>query len=535
MKVDPSSPDLLDPAHGVRHGREASLPQDVDLDQADLLHGIHVVLAHHDPLGGPLQGDPPVQQLASHHEPPGMDREVPGEAVDRRRAVKGRDVRFLPQGEVPRLRVGGDRFVGIAFQPAGKEPGEMVDVRRGGAEGEGRIAEGGAEPVGHEGGDHGHVPCPVLPIDVIDHLVAPLPADIHVDVRAAGPLGVEEALEVEVVLHRVDAGHSQQEGHHRAGGRTAPHGRDLPRPGEGDEIVNDEEVAGEPHGVDDPELLLDALHHLGPDGAVELHRPVEDKPAEPGVGRLARVESDAGELRRARPDPEAAFLCHAPAAGHRLAGLPRVRQKRGESNGMFHERSGRGQGARSELGDRGGLPDGREEAMDGKGVRLAHVGRCRDRGPQAEPVRRVKNLRRGMERRRVAMAAFPLPACRPMPCRRRRPGPDPPVGHDLGKELVPVEMPGEPGQESGVGHKNGQAAAQLGEVAAEREARLQVATGQEGAEVAVSLVVPRQDDGVLPVLFEMRPDDRLDSRLAARLGKGHGRVEGVGVGDGRSG
>ena len=76
---------------------------------------------------------------------------------------------------------------------------------------------------------------------------------------------VEEALEEQVVLERVDVGDAERVAHDGAGGRAAagPHG-DAVVLGELDVVPDDEEVGVEAHLADDAELEVEALAHLAP-------------------------------------------------------------------------------------------------------------------------------------------------------------------------------------------------------------------------------------------------------------------------------
>ena len=59
--------------------------------------------------------------------------------------------------------------------------------------------------------------------DIFDHFIPALLAEVDVDVRQADALGIEEALEQEVVLQRIKLGDAE-----RIGYQTASSG---PRPG----------------------------------------------------------------------------------------------------------------------------------------------------------------------------------------------------------------------------------------------------------------------------------------------------------------
>ena len=88
----------------------------------------------------------------------------------------------------------------------------------------------------------------VLPGDVLDDLAPARLAEVDVDVGQADALGVQEALEEQVVLHRVDVGDAQAVGDEAARRRAAarPDGNPL-LPRVADEVPDDQEVAREAH------------------------------------------------------------------------------------------------------------------------------------------------------------------------------------------------------------------------------------------------------------------------------------------------
>ena len=100
---------------------------------------------------------------------------------------------------------------------------------------------------------------PYFSRDVLDDLVAPVHAEVDVEVRHADALGVEEALEEQLVGDRIDVRDAQAVGDERARARAAarPDG-DAVVLGVADEVPHDEEVAREVHLRDDAELELEA-------------------------------------------------------------------------------------------------------------------------------------------------------------------------------------------------------------------------------------------------------------------------------------
>src|SRR5699024_125038 len=103
-------------------------------------------------------------------------------------------------------------------RPPGDLLGQGVHLRVGDVEHPAHVPDGG--PGGHsaEGDDLGHVVGAVLPVDIVDDLLPPADAEVDVDIGHGHPLRVEEALEVQVVLHGVQVGDVQAVGHHGSGG-----------------------------------------------------------------------------------------------------------------------------------------------------------------------------------------------------------------------------------------------------------------------------------------------------------------------------
>ena len=118
----------------------------------------------------------------------------------------------------------------------------------------------------------------------MDHLVAPVLAEVDVEVGHRHAVGVEEALEEEVEAERIEVGDGERPGDHRAGAGAAPRpDRDALPLGPLDEVGDDQEVARILHPDDDPELELEP-------GVVVLPGPPrrEAKRREPAVETVLR-------------------------------------------------------------------------------------------------------------------------------------------------------------------------------------------------------------------------------------------------------
>ena len=99
--------------------------------------------------------------------------------------------------------------------------------------------------------DLGHVVVAVLPSDIVHHLAPADIAEVHIDIGHAHPLRVQEALEVQAVLHGVDVRDMETVRNHGTGGGAAAraHG-DAHALGVAHEIRHDEEVVREAHLLD---------------------------------------------------------------------------------------------------------------------------------------------------------------------------------------------------------------------------------------------------------------------------------------------
>ena len=91
-----------------------------------------------------------------------------------------------------------------------------------------RRARAVADDVGH----HGGVVAPVLLVDVLDHLLAPLVLDVEIDVRRLGALPGQEALEEQAHAHRIDGGDAEAVADRRVRGRASALAEDPPLPAE---------------------------------------------------------------------------------------------------------------------------------------------------------------------------------------------------------------------------------------------------------------------------------------------------------------
>ena len=261
---------LLDHFQGVLDHCQGAQAQDIDLEQADFLHPGHVV------LGGdfiPALGAEKRQIIGQlpwgDHHSGGVGR---GVAVDSLQYPADLEQLFDPRLGLLQLGQVGTALQGLFesdMELLGDHLGDFVHLIIGHAQHPAHIADHGPGGHGAERDDLGDTLLAVLLLDVLDHLVALQVAEIDVDVRHADPLRIEEALEEQVVLERVDIGNPQAVGDQAARGRAAARpDRDAHLARLVDQVADNQEVAGETGALDNVQLVGQPLLDLRADFAV---------------------------------------------------------------------------------------------------------------------------------------------------------------------------------------------------------------------------------------------------------------------------
>ena len=297
----------LDQVQALGDGGEGAQPQQVHLDETEILDVVLVELDHHPALhGGALHRDHVDQRLAGDQHPADVDGEMPGRALD-----GSQDLEELPprQGPAGGVRLQAGRLQGVLhppLSPAVDGLGQPVDDRLGEAH---RLAHLAHRETGLEGdhvGDHPGPLRPVLVVDVLDHLLAVVGGEVDVDVRRPLVVDVEEALEEEVVGDRVHPGDAEQVGDDRVGGAAPPLAGDAVLPGPRHDLVDDQEELGQIGPLDDVELHLQPPGHLGGERPVAEPDLVLAEPVEDGEGGLPGGDGEAGEADPGEVEVEAA-------------------------------------------------------------------------------------------------------------------------------------------------------------------------------------------------------------------------------------
>ena len=96
--------------------------------------------------------------------------------------------------------------------------------------------------------------------DVFEHFAAARFAKIHIDIRRRNALGIEEPLEDQSVLQRIDIGNSEDIGDDRTRGRTATRSdRNAALFREMDEVPDDEEITDKTRLLENIDFVVEPL------------------------------------------------------------------------------------------------------------------------------------------------------------------------------------------------------------------------------------------------------------------------------------
>ncbi len=210
-----------DHLHAVVDQRQRAQAQEVHLEQADALDALHVELRR-DVAGVALVERHELRQRPRRdHDARRVDRGVARRALEPPRDVDQLlDLRVLLVGVLERRRLV-ERLVQRHLEVGRDHLGDLVDLGVAHVEHAPDVAHDRLRLHRAEGDDLRHVLAPYFLRDVLDDLAAPVLAEVDVDVGRADALRVQEALEDQVVLDRVDVRDAQAVGDQAAGGRAA--------------------------------------------------------------------------------------------------------------------------------------------------------------------------------------------------------------------------------------------------------------------------------------------------------------------------
>ncbi len=149
----------------------------------------------------------------------------------------------------------------IAIAPA-IAVGQQRDLVRRQAERLGHVAHRALAAIADHGGGQRRARAAVLVVDVLQHFLAALVLEVHVDVRRFVACLGQEARDQQAVLGRIHRGDAQRVAHRRIGRGTAALAEDLARFRETHDVVHGEEERLVLQLGDQRQLLLDIGHHL---------------------------------------------------------------------------------------------------------------------------------------------------------------------------------------------------------------------------------------------------------------------------------
>ncbi len=211
----------LDFVERVADESQRAQPEEVHLEEADTLDLLHRPLGDDFVLLALVERHELGQRLGRDDDAGGVDRGVAGHALE----PAGDGEQFL-DALVLLLHLAErgillERLVERHVERGGHGLGDLVGVGVRDVHDARDVAHD--RPCFHrpEGDDLRHVLASVLARHVVDDLAAPALAEVDVDVGQRHALGIEEALEDEVVLDRIDVGDAQAVGDEAAGRRTA--------------------------------------------------------------------------------------------------------------------------------------------------------------------------------------------------------------------------------------------------------------------------------------------------------------------------
>ncbi len=274
-----------DELHALLHQRQHPQGQEVDLDEAGVVHRVLVPLAEHPPGHGRRHHRHQFHQRARGDDHPAhVLRNVAGEAVD----LAGQGHQIAPGGSVHlvvELRQAGHLLAQVTGSAALAALGQLVQLGFGQAQGLADVADGASDLVGGKRAHQGGVLRAELVVDPQDQLLPDVPREVQVDVRHRGHLLVEEAAQEELVLEGIDVGQADEvadEGAHRRA-TASPRRQAGPSAGgvlppnllrhltaEFQQVAVDEEETRETVLVHQRQFLLQAGLHLRRDAAVSL-------------------------------------------------------------------------------------------------------------------------------------------------------------------------------------------------------------------------------------------------------------------------
>ena len=200
------------------------------------------------------------ERMTRDHDPRRMGGSIARQALDLAREVEdAAHIRILLVA-LPQVLRALERTVNRDVQLIRDELRDIRDLRIGQVQHAAHITDGALRRHGAEGHDLCHMVGAVAPFHVLDDLAAADIVKVHIDIRHGHALRIEEALEEQVVLQRIDVRDAENIGDDGACRRTAPRPHaDAHLAAVIDVVPDDEEIAVVAHAMDDAELIVESL------------------------------------------------------------------------------------------------------------------------------------------------------------------------------------------------------------------------------------------------------------------------------------
>src|ERR1035437_3049986 len=251
---------LLDQFQRVVDERERGQAQEVHLEKLQLLEAVHVELRDNFFPIGAVERNEFLQRLRRDDHAGGVHGTVARHAFQPKRDLQDLGHARIFALQLAEARLGFHGVVERDVQDVGHQLGEALHVREAHVQHAAHIFDGGARGHGVEGDDLRHLLAAVFLSDVLDDFAAPVHAEIDIDIGQADALGIQEALEQQAVLQRIDIGDAHGVAHQAACRRAAARAdRNGFRSRKADEIPDDQEVARELHLLDHLDFAVEAL------------------------------------------------------------------------------------------------------------------------------------------------------------------------------------------------------------------------------------------------------------------------------------
>ena len=246
---------------GIGDDGQVAQPQEVKLHQADILHQFHIELGNDLAPFTLVQRQVIDQGLIADDNTGRMGGGMSGQAFQD--AANFDQVTYVGPGfgQFPQARLLFEGLFQRDIQGIGHQLGNGVHFCQGYIQRPSHVPDHEPGFQFTESDDLSDIFAAAIALHhILEHLLAAVDAEVHIDIRHTDPAGIEEALENQTVGQRIEFRDPQCVSDQAAGGRSATGTyRDAVVFGIIDEISDYEKVAGESHLIDHANLIFQTL------------------------------------------------------------------------------------------------------------------------------------------------------------------------------------------------------------------------------------------------------------------------------------